>query len=404
MKNINKFNAILMNLNYFLLNSIFNNYLVILMTFIFQLAIILKNNKLGNSFKVKTKHLLVLVIFFTLALIMALLGGDFEEKVGATLLVFIQIILIYLSIQSIKNKNEFFQYFCKYFIKFTFILSLYAATLYFLGNQFQVYNSAMKSYTQSLNLFGFDFFQTSLGGDVPGTYNVGSLLKNPNTLSYTCLFAMIMSLIFFANSKKLKVILVNFVIAIALVLSGSRLATLLAVAIIPIYLFITFLGKKALNKIFFVFVIILVLIGIIYNANAILSNINFNGRLELWSAGINNLHIFGTGMNSDNLLIRKVLNSTSSMHNSYISFAVNFGILPLIIFITYIINTINKGIKKIKRNSNVKILLFLLFIFIIFSLSEYTFFSCGSYNALFFIVIYLCQDIDEQKENILVTF
>lgn len=404
MKNINKFNAILMNLNYFLLNSIFNNYLIIVMTFIFQIAIVLRNNKLENNFKIKTKHLLVLVIFFASALIMALLGGDFEEKVGATLLVFIQIILIYLSIQSIKNKSEFFQYFCKYFIKFTFALSIYAIVLYFLGNQFQTYNVAIKSYTQNLNLFGFNFFQTSLGGDVPGTYNVGSLLSNPNTLSYTCLLAMIMSLMFFANRKKIKLILINLLIVVALILSGSRLAILLAIAIIPIYLFINFLGKNALNKIFFVFVGILVLIGIIYNASAILSSINFNGRLELWATGLNNLHLFGTGLNSDNLLIRKVLNTSISMHNSYISFAVNFGILPLIIFIIYIVATINKGIKKIKRNSNIKILLFLLFTFLIFSLSEYTFFSCGSYNTLFFIVVHLCQDIDDPKENTLVTF
>lgn len=407
-KNINKSNAILLNLNYFFLNSIFNNYVLIVITFLFHIVIILRNNlynsknNLQKKSLLKNRHLFVLILFFMLSLLLAFVSGNFNIKFGTTLLVFIQIILIFLSVKSTNNKNELFQYFCKYFIKFAFLFSLYAIILYFLGNKYQTYNTSLHSYIQSFKIFGFNFFQTSLGGDTPGTYNVGSLFSNPNTLSYTCLIAIIMSLLFLSNEKKIKVIITDLFLIVGLIISGSRLAVLLAILIIPIYLLTTFIGKKAIYKVLLITIFIFGLIALVYNLNYILTNVNFNGRLELWKTGISNIHFLGGGLNSDNLLIQEKLHSNISMHNSYISFALNFGILPLIIFLLYIFSTINKSVRQANGSIVSKVLIVLLIVFLIFSLSEYTFFACSSYNLVFFMILYCCNDnIDKNNEDII---
>ena len=387
MSKLSKFNIFVFVVFIIISTIFYSNKFSVVFGFLLLILLFLYNFKQSKK-RLNKQILYIILFFFLISLLLILIDSNFIENISSTILVYFTILLLFLNISTQENKTEIFINVFKFFSIFVLFLIIYSCIVYFLGSKILLYNSETNTYYQKLNILGVSFIQSAVGDPKKGLY-VGSLTGNPNTLSYLSVISIIYYLIL-SNCKKTKKIVCIIISIIGILISGSRLATTL----IPIIIFLNivvnkmdFTKKKNIYMLFFV--VILFILLLLFNANSIFNSIDFNGRITNWEIGIKNISLFGHGINSDNIYLFRYYNKYTSMHNSYISLFVNYGI----IFGTAILFVILKLLKNMltaTSKSKINKFIFVLFLtLLIMSLSESIFFINGLYNFLFFYLIIL---------------
>ena len=378
----NKYDAIslLLVLSVLLSSSIFSGTITTIASMLLLIiAVALKLNKDKNI--VKNKLIILIVLLLILQLVVSFVSGSISHNLHTIVLLFMQILLAII-VASEKN-NKRIDNFLGCLKIAILLLASYSIIVFFLGSRQQVFSNSLGIYTQQAKIFGITFLQSSIGGDLPGTINVGSLIKNPNGMSFYVLIA-IYTLYFSKQSKKKKII--EFaVLYCSLFLSGSRLAIIIS-GLIPILIIYKRTQSGQFKKFTKDIIVLLTILLIIWLSTSgiigEIKNINYNGRLERWSVGIQNVTILGKGINEDIAILEKNRMTNTSMHNSYISYAINFGILPLIVLIAYSIILVSNGYKYGKKQEST-----ILLILLIISISESIFMFYSGMNLLFFMIL-----------------
>ena len=369
----------------------FSNTMIVLFGLLSLLTAAIISYRDGKTSGIRNKKtLLLIVILLIQQIFVSIIHGSIQNNIITIFLLFSQIISILVIVDKNRHKNMT-NLIMEYLTKITVLLSVYLIIVYIFGQKNQTYNANLGIYTQNMDLFGIKLAQSSIGGDVLGTYNVGSLLKNPNTMSF---FSTISIYSLSLNNTRKKTKTINLLILLAAtLLSGSRLAIAL-VAALPLVVALIRLHETKKMKQIQGFIPIILLISIIILATSgigsEIKNINYNGRLERWRVGIENISLFGRGLKTDIDVLNNANIINTSMHNSYISLAINFGIVTSLIYLSLTIFAIikSKGINKPRK-------LIILLLLLVISLSESSFmFYCG-FNALIFL--FLFSIIDKQE-------
>ena len=363
------------------------NIISIYFSLLLLIITIIVNIKCSDNIYFAKKQFILMTAFFVVSLILPLYDSVFFDNIKTTILVLTSIILLYLCIATQKERKLVINNTFKIFTFVTELLVVYGLVIYIFGNKFIYYiDSLSGEYYQSWNILGVRLVQSACG-DPYNSFYVGSLTNNPNALSYICVISLIYVLIF--ETKKSKKIFNILWLLIGVFISGSRLAIIL----FPI----TILAKVILDKsdvlkdrkkIFIYYLIFVVLIVVLINFNLIFNSIDYNGRLENWQVGFDNIGFIGHGINSDNIYLRKYLNHNGSMHNSYITLFVNYGWILSSIIMIFFIKSLTKIINSYKNSKECRFVTLVFLNLLVISLVESTFLTYGCFNYLFFYMIF----------------
>lgn len=382
-------NSVTLVMNVLILLTIFNKGTICLVTnnFLLLICIMFNISYYNKKFKINKKHLFVLGMFSLISLMLPLYNTYFFNNIKTTILLLSNLILLYFFVASQNDRSIIMENCFKIFSIITEAFVIYGLIIYLFGNQ-SIYQVDINSteYFQSYTIAGIKLIQSACG-DLSHGFYVGSLTNNPNSLSYICIFSLVYVLFFKTfNLKKIIKIIILFT---GVLISGSRLATILFPIIILIRIFFhrkNFVNTKKtvfLYYVFFIFILILV-----FNFSSISGSIDYNGRLENWTIGLKNVSLIGHGINSDNIYLNNYLSYKTSMHNSYVSLLVNYGIIFSIIICTFFFITLKKMLLKYELSKEDSFVFVLFLILMIVSLSESTFLVYGCFNTLFFYLIF----------------
>ena len=380
---INKYIAACVTLSIFLASTMYGGaFLVVVVELLLLLATMFSIRL--NSKVYDKKTVLLLMSIFGYLLLISVFFQTIQYNIVTTILLFSQIFFVMVIANSDKDRSTI-EYVYKFFLTTMLLLAIYSIVVYLFGNKVLVYNGAVGAYTQNLNVFGITLSQSGTGGDQIGTVNVGSVLNNPNTLSYFSLIALY--IVAFSSGKISKKIVKSIVLLVAIYISGSRLAIVLA-CFIPLMIIVKHyvMGNKVKNIIVAGSILLLIIVGA-FNMDQIIANINFNGRMERWQVGIENITLFGRGLKSDELALSGVFGYDTAMHNSYIAMMDNFGIIMTVFLIILLIIILKNLIKSDKKREYL-IEFSILSILLIASMSESIVFFVGGCNILFFITLF----------------
>lgn len=337
-----------------------------------------------NNFFINKRHFLVIFIGCVVSMILPLYNSNFSKNIYSTVLVWGTILLLFLVVSTQNNKKYILINVFKYFSYITVFLILYGSFLYVFGNKFMAYDIMNKSYYQQLNIGNMRLIQSAIG-DLNGRFLVGSLTGNPNTLSFMSAFSIAYFVILSNSKRRILSLIICF---IGLLISGSRLGIILLLIVLVLnYLLkkVDFSNKKNIFALlFFIFIVFAI---IIINYNTIYSNIDFNGRTLMWDIGKSNISLIGHGINSDNIFLYNYLNISTSMHNSYISLLVNYGVIIGSIIMMFFVIFLN-NVLSCSYNNKINRFIFVVSILILFiGMSESTFLIFNFYNSLLFYLI-----------------
>ncbi|MDD3304290.1 MAG: O-antigen ligase family protein [Clostridia bacterium] len=379
-------------------------YFVVLIVNLFDILVILLNikyyKKNENKTGISSNIILLFIIFSMLSILLALFSLNSIHILQTTLLIVGNIGIVMLLIISDKEREYTIKKVFAYFLYIVVFLCLYGIILRVFGNQYITEVSA-NEYIQKLSLGGISFTQSACGDPTFG-FMVGSLTNNPNTLSYFCIIALAIKL-FYKSNKKIHGVIEYIALIIGLFISGSRLAIIL----FPITLILFYIYKKVQkkeNRIIPIILLGMFAIGCfaLLNIDYFTNKIDLNGRDITWTVAIEeiqNVNLIGGGLGSDNQLISEKTGIDASMHNSYLSFFVNYGIIISIGFLSFIIVTLVTRFKVVYLEKN-KALCYILFILmLIMALSESVFFVYGSYQYLFFYIMFHLYIVNKEKKD-----
>lgn len=273
--------------------SLYASFILLLITFIVNI----KSNK---SFFIQKKISLFLVFLSMISLLLPLYNSNFFSNIKTTILVLASIILLFLCIMTQKNRNIILKNTFKFFAIFTEILVIYGFIIYIFGEH-TIYSIDQKNmeYFQKMTIGGIELIQSACG-DLTKGYYVGSLTNNPNALSFICIFSLIY-ILFFCKRQSSKILSIS-ILFLGVLISGSRLATILFPLVIIVKCLLdktnSFNGKKKLLMVYLIFTILLIFL---LNFTSVFNSIDYNGRLENWEIGMHNIRLIGHGINSDNV-------------------------------------------------------------------------------------------------------
>ena len=405
-----KFNAIILLLMVILFtveSQIINSYKVYLI-YILQLICIIYNVITNKEKKVNyIKIILSIIIFFVFTLIIDFFAEYTSETIITTIIVFTNIILLSIMIGTVEKKldNEIYIKFCKYFFIFVIIICLYAIIIRYFGGIPTYYDASEDGsiqYRQSVNIFGINFSQIVIPDrNISLGYGVASITGNPNTLSYLILFAEIIYLFFLERKDtKIKKVLYIAILTMTILMANSRLAVLLYMMMLIIRIFFISKLKTSADKKYSLMkisigVALMIISFLILNMGKIniWEQIDFNGRNDMWNVALeeiknNPLKMNGLGASGEILKIK--LGKEISMHNTYLDFALNYGIFILFVFIIYNILLIVNSIRNLLASTNEKdirrilVQIIFLIVLLIIGLSEGTVMTFSIYNLLYF--------------------
>ena len=386
MNKLEKFNVFSITLLLTVTQLLFsNNYITIFCMLLLILCFALNYKK--NKSKINKKFFFFIIIGCIISILLPLYNPLFIKNISSTLLVWGTILLLFLIIATQETKEDIFLKVFKYFSYITIFLIIYGLIIYCFGNKSISYDLISNSYYQELNIGGIRLIQSAVG-DIKYGHFVGSLTGNPNTLSFMSIFSITYFLII-DNSKKSKRLLNIIICILGLLISGSRLGFVLLLLILLLDFAlkkIDFSNKK--NTLGLLFVFMLIVLAISFNFNNIFTGIDLNGRNIMWEIGKNNIELIGHGINSDNIYIHNYLNTYSSMHNSYISLLVNYGIIISSFVILFFITTLINSLKYSHINDINRFIVIIYISLLIIGLSESVFLIFGYLNSLFFYIIY----------------
>lgn len=382
-------NSVTLVMNVLILLTIFNKGTICLVTnnFLLLICIMFNISCYNKKFKINKKHLFVLGMFSLISLMLPLYNTYFFNNIKTTILLLSNLILLYFFVATQNDRSIIMENCFKIFSIITEIFVIYGLIIYLFGNQ-SIYQVDINSteYFQSYTIAGIKLIQSACG-DLSHGFYVGSLTNNPNSLSYICIFSLVYVLFFKTfNLKKIIKIIILFT---GVLISGSRLATILFPIIILIRIFLhrkNFVNTRKTVFLYYAFFIFILLLA--FNFNSISGSIDYNGRLENWTIGLKNVSLIGHGINSDNIYLNNYLSYKTSMHNSYISLLVNYGIIFSIIICLFFFITLKKMLLKYELSKEDSFVFVLFLILMIVSLSESTFLVYGCFNTLFFYLIF----------------
>lgn len=394
MEKANKFIAACVILSVFLMSTMYSGAIfVIISELLLLLAAMIGLKTNPKVFNKKTLSFIVLLFMYLLFI--SVISQTIQYNVATTMLLFSQILFVMVIANSDKDRKTI-KYIYKYFFKMMLLLAIYSIIVYTFGNKTQVYNGAIDAYTQNWNVFGVTLSQSSLGGDQLGTIDVGSILNNPNTLSYFALIALY--IVAFSHMKISRKLLSGVILIVAIYISGSRLAIILACFIPLVLLYEHFNINVKLKRVLTAATFLLLIVVCILNFGQIMESVNFNGRLERWQAGMENVSLFGRGLKADEIILNEKIGHNTAMHNSYIAMLDNLGIVVTTILVIVLLFNVRQLIKN-NKNKEYRVELAILGILMVASMSESIVFFVGGYNILFFIVLFSAININDRARK-----
>ncbi|MEH7180550.1 O-antigen ligase family protein [Neobacillus vireti] len=268
-------------------------------------------------------------------------------------------------------------------------------------------------------------FGLDLGLTFAGTFRASGTFEDPN-LAASYVFIMISFLMTYFSTKRNYFMffmgIILFIVAIMLTASKGALVSL-SIASISIFLLLLFLGriKSAILQVI-LYGICFFILFIIYSESYLVQTIvepifnrweeftgnmaedhSFEHRKFLWDTafqlGMNN-PLLGIGVEQFRAAASQTtgLNIWNIVHNTYLTFFSELGLVGLISFIWIWLYLILKGLKNIKLN---KYLIFYLFSVFAILVSMYSI-SLGNFRAIWVFIAYLVYEltsIDYSKNN-----
>ena len=389
--------------------SIINNIFVMMAIFIIQIFTIMCNiKKYKINFKAKEKNILIiLILFFLTSVIIDLIGNYFYSTIKTTILIFLSIFLIFFTISTDKNKIKNVNKSFEYIVFFTLFLVIYSIILRKFGSLPSIYQAkdGLLYYRQYINLFGIKLYQ-NICGDIKIKYAVASLTGNPNTLSSlidVSVAFMFLDFIMKGKEKNFPKKFMDFLMITILLygayIAHSRMGILILALLIPLCIIIkltidNFIKKQAFYFLLFISMISVILIIVI--KPDLINKVDLNGREIMWNVAkseINENVLKLNGLGSSGLVIKDITGKSISMHNAYLAFIIDYGILLFIIFLCYLIFKLiinmNYIINPKSKEKTLYAKLLIIFICLLLNgFSEGTFMTYSMYNYMFFICLF----------------
>ena len=356
---------------------------------LFCLIHIIKNfDSLKNEFNDKSS--ILLIIFFFYILIVSIIKKNFNFE----FLSFLRFFFIYLSLNIFANSRYEKLKIKEIFIFFIIIITFDSFYQYHFGK----------------NIFGFEIFDnyrlTSFFKDEPivGSFLlkitlplIGIYLTKSNKNIYFLMIIILSTFIIFLSGERMPLMQLIFGIFLLTIFLENKKKVISIFSIIFLIIFIGLsLNQKLLDRYSSTFSTLYFAIQN-FDSNEVSNknpsvNIyikNFKSGIKIWSQN----KYFGGGYRYYNkncsLIIQKVENLKCSTHphNIYLEVLSDYGLIGLIIFISFIISNI---IKIINNYKNSYILSFgILFSVIVFPLTTSQSIFSSYYGSIFFLFIFL---------------
>lgn len=382
------------------------NQLLLVGTYAVQLMGILyylKTQKLLLS-KLQKNALNFLLLIFVLVVIMTIFSKYREDTLITTVLVFVNILFIFI-INFLDREERISNGIIKCFFIFLIFLAIYGIVIRIFGTE--PTTSTIDGVTRSRQFLKIGNITLSqiVMGKPNENYGIASLTPNPNSLSYFLIYALIINTVYtqtkkVKKQKKLLNFILYIVIIFGIILAGSRLAIIL----IPIaYLIPKILFMKNKKKISFIIlltisIILLILLYLLLIDFPILESIDLNGRDLLWRNVpriISDHMILGEGIGSSILILEDMLGvEQASMHNTYFVMISDFGLLFAVIICILIITMVIKNIKRlikseysITKQQQIVLAISMIILILLQGMSESTIFTLSVPSILFFYML-----------------
>lgn len=348
--------------------------LIILFTFILLVIFMSTKKKFVISFSDCLLILLGLLYFLS-----SLISPSLYYGLAFSITVFCAILSCIVIRQS-EYKN--FKFVFKLIFIFSFIHTFASIIYYFFPNIIQsILPYILKPADLTNNLYEFNY-----NGIICGITPIQGI----NAIYISMFLMIVFCSLFFNNTKKIFNIILLFLGYFALFLSSKR-GLLLAniIAMFFVYFFFKYKHKqitlKSIFKICFVTLFsCLILFSILYNyfpdSLEIFERFKqkdfLTGRGDIWNIGWNNYIknslFLGTGLFSSRELLFTTLGSFNDLHNIYLQFLIETGILGFSVLIFNIINIIRKFVRVKLDSKNLFAVLLSLYYFIVMFIYGFT--------------------------------
>ena len=229
---------------------------------------------------------------------------------------------------------------------------------------------------------------------------LGGFFQYSNTFA---LYLLIGINVLLHSNKKIKYILVQiFILLVGILLTGSRAIFLLTILSFIIFLFVDKSIKEKIKIFSILIIVILISLIVIFSTNSFetigryltisLNSSTLWGRIIYYKDALNLLknNIFGYGYMGYSYIYRTIQTanySTQFVHNDFLQLALDYGIIPMIIFLGAIVYSIFS--KKTDMLQKIILIIMFLHMFIDFDL----------HFLVIFLILIAMQDLSNQKDK-----
>ena len=336
--------------------------------------------------------------------------NKFKIKLNKQIFMFmIMIVIYYTSFMNgiVRNNTQLTDGFIK-----TFILAYGVFAFYYLASSFYINPSSLESFIKKVNYFVLFavFVNVLLNYNliIHGSSNLhwnrqfASFFYNKNNYGQLLIIGIICNMYLLVLLRKRTYFFSMCIVFLNIIWTNSFNSLLASIIFIVVFIIIRY-KKKPVKKIAFFSFSISLLSYFIINGHfdGIFDFIKygditeFNGRIQLWNAGLNTVKenlFLGIGVDQQARILSELGFSVSQFHNSYIEILVAGGVLLFLIHIIlfiYIFKNLIRINKRDKLNGSIFLSAIISLLFSMF-FESITFFNAGYYSGMitiFYLIV-----------------